>query len=142
MRPSPLCTFYLQKGKGVSSAPQIELCTSCCPNPISKFFYAAASTESTNSPCTNVPVVCPLCPSTSSVIWKYNMKTHLIKTHPSVRSSDILTAYTISDSEKAALRLRWDKRHKALWQHQTRRGNVTQTPLTICSIFRSYFWRT
>ena len=137
MRSSPLCTFYLRKGKGASSAPQIELRTSRCPNLISKFFYAAASTESTNSPCTNIPVVCPLCPSTSSAVWKYNMKTHLIKTHPSVRSSDVLTAYTISESEKAALRLRWDKRHKASRQRQTRRGNVTQTPLTISEVHSS-----
>ena len=129
MRPSPLCAFYLRKGRGATSAHQIDFRTSRCPNLINKFLYAAASTESTHSPCTNVPVVCPLCPSTSSAVWKYNMKTHLMKTHPSIRSSDVLTAYAISDSEKVALRLWWDKRHKV--PRQRRKGNVTQIPLTI-----------
>lgn len=114
--------------------PQIELCTSHCPNLTSKFFYAVASTKSTNLPYTNVPIVCPLCLSMSSAVWKYNIKTHLIKTHPSVWSSDVLTAHTISKSKKMALRLQWDKHHKALQQHQTQRGNVTQTPLTISEV--------
>jgi hypothetical protein len=74
MHPSPLCSFYLQKGKGAGSAPQINKHVSHCPNFIGKLFYSAAATEHTNSPCTNVPVTCPLCPSTSATVWKYNMK--------------------------------------------------------------------
>ena len=105
MRPSPLCVFYLWKGKGAGAAPQINLHTSRCPNLVSKFLYTAASMEQTNSPCTNVLVTCPLCPSMSGSVWKYNMRTHLMKNHPSVCDADILKDYIISESEKAALKL-------------------------------------
>ena len=134
MRPSPLCVFYLRKGKGVGAAPQIDLRTSRCPNLIGKFLYAAASTERTNSPCTNVPVACPLCPSISGCVWKYNMRTHLKKYHPSVRDTDALKTYTISESEKAALKLRWDKRHKV---KPRRKRNVASAPLTISEVHSS-----
>lgn len=134
MRPSPLCVFYLRKGKGAGSAPQIDMRTSRCPNLVGKFLYSAALTERINSPCTNVPVVCPLCPSKSGCVWKYNMKTHLTNHHPSVRDTNILQAYIISESEKAALKLRWDSRHRV---KPRRKRNVTSVPLTISEVHSS-----
>ena len=138
MRPSPLCIFYLWKGKGTGPTLQIDLCTSCCPNLVGRFLYTAASTEWTNSPCTNVLVTCPLCPSTSESVWKYNMRTHLMKNHPSVCDTDILKDYTVSRSEKAALKLRWDKCHKV--KSHRKWCNVTQvsTPLTISDVHSSH----
>ena len=108
---SPVC--ILQKGKGAGSASQIDMCTSHCPNLVSKFFYSAASTERISLPCTNVPVACPLCPLKSGCVWKYNMKTHIMNHHPSIQvhDTDILQAYIISESEKATLKLPWDKHH-------------------------------
>jgi len=99
---SPLYTFYLRKGKGAGSAPQIDLRTSHCPNLTGKFLYSAAAKERTNLPCTNVLIICPICPSTSLTVWKYNMKTHLAKNHPSVHGNTHFQQYEISESEKAA----------------------------------------
>jgi hypothetical protein len=127
MRESPLCVFYLRKGKGAGSAPQIDLRTSRCPNLTGKFLYAAAATERTNSPCTNVPIVCPLCPSTSPTVWKYSMKSHLARNHPSVRRSDLFPQYEISESEKAALKLQWEKRHKI---SQRRKSTSAHIPVS------------
>ncbi|KAN0124134.1 hypothetical protein V8E53_015856, partial [Lactarius tabidus] len=81
MCPLPLCSFYLQKGKGAGSTLQINKYTSHCPNFMGKLLYSVAATECTNLPCTNVPVICPLCPSTLAAVWKYNMKTHLAWIH-------------------------------------------------------------
>ena len=102
MCPSPLCAFLLRKGKGAGSTLQIDGRVSRCPNFIGKLFYSAASTERTNSPCTNVSVICPLCPSTSAAVWKYNMNTHLARVHPSTNSSDFQKGYVISNSERVA----------------------------------------
>ena len=129
MRESPLCVFYLRKGKGAGSSPQIDHRTSRCPNLTGKFLYSAAAKERINSPCTNVPIVCPLCPSTSPTVWKYNMKSHLAKNHSSVvRGSDLFQQYGISESEKAALKLQWEQRHKV--QRRKRKTAPTQLPVS------------
>jgi len=40
--------------------------------------------EFTNhQPCTNHPLICPLCPKTSLAVWKYNLKAHILLNHPS-----------------------------------------------------------
>lgn len=135
MRPSPSCAFYLRKGKGVGSAPQIDDRTSRCPNFTGKLSYMAAATERTNSPCTNVPIICPLCPSTSTAVWKYNMKTHFAQIHPSTNGGNFAKAYTISESEKAALKILWEKRYTIL--HRRRRRNVASTPLSISEVHSS-----
>ena len=47
--------------------------------------YKQAATFSNTMPCTNVPIHCPLCPSSVSgnpqTIWKYNALHHLITEH-------------------------------------------------------------
>ena len=132
MRPSPLCSFYLQKGKGFGSSQQIDERISRCPNFLGKLLYSAAATERTNSPCTTVPVTCPLCPSKSAAVWKYNMKLHFAQAHPSMRGGDFLKAYAISESEKAALKILWEKRHSILHRHQRR--HATSSPLVISDV--------
>lgn len=136
MRPSPLCTFYLRKGKGAGSTQQIDEHVSCCPNFMGKLFYSATATEHANSPCTNVPVTCPLCPSTSAAVWKYNMKIHLARVHPSTKGGDFPTAYVISDSEKATLKIQWEKCYLVL--HQRQRHNTTSRLLAVSEVHSSW----
>jgi hypothetical protein len=135
MQESPLCVFYLRKGKGAGSAPQVDYRISRCPNLTGKFLYSAAAKERTNSPCPNVPIICPLCPSTSPTVWKYNMKIHLAKNHPSI-CSDEFQHYEISQSEKDAIKLRWDKHHKVL---QSRKGKTTSTCLPVSDAHSSRY---
>jgi hypothetical protein len=135
MRPSPLCSFYLHKGKGARSTQQIDEHVSHCPNFMGKLFYSAAATERTNSPCTNVPVTCPLCPSTSAAVWKYNMKTHLARIHPSTKGGDFPKTYAISESEKAALKIQWENRYSGSCRRQ--RHNATSRPLAVSEVHSS-----
>ncbi|KAN0128293.1 hypothetical protein V8E53_013877 [Lactarius tabidus] len=135
MRPSPLCSFYLRKGKGARSTQQIDKHVSHCPNFMGKLFYLAVATERTNSPCTNVPVTCPLCPSTSAAVWKYNMKTHLVRIHPSTKGGDFPKTYVISESEKAALKIQWENHYSVL--HRRRRHNATSRPLAVSKVHSS-----
>ena len=134
MCPSPLCSFYLQKGKGAGSVQQINKCVSRCLNFMGRLFYLAAATECPNSPCTNILVTCPLCPSTSAAVWKYNMKIHLVQTHPSTKGSDFPKAYANSNSKKAALKIQWEKRHLA---HQCQKPNATSRPLPVSEVHSS-----
>ena len=45
------------------------------------------------------------------------MKTHLVHIHPSTKGSDFPKAYAISESEKAALKVLWEKQYRTLRQH-------------------------
>ncbi len=126
LRPSPSCFFRLRNGKGASSSQQLDLRNSRCLN-LHRFSYTSAATESQSSPCTNIPVVCPLCPASDSAIWKYNMRHHFASRHPSINLNDYALRFAISDSEKEALRTKWSKRH------QTRRSQKKRlvNPLLI-----------
>lgn len=48
------------------------------------FSYAAASKSSKSNPCTNRPVLCPVCPPGSGHVWSYSLRDHLLSVHPSL----------------------------------------------------------
>ena len=126
LRPAPNCVFYLRKGKGAGSLCQVDDRKSHCPN-LRRFAYASAATEALNAPCTNVPIVCPLCPSSGAAIWKYNAGINFSKHHPTVIPTELLKNVTISKSECAALQLRWEKRHST----RKRQPKENRTPLLV-----------
>jgi hypothetical protein len=126
LRPSPSCVFYLRKGKGTSTSCQVDLQKSWCPY-LQRFSYQAAVTEAINSPCTNVPLICPLCPSTVGAVWKYNMHVHFSKHHSSANIADYFANWGTSASEKEALQRKWQSRHKT----RKSRKMLKQHPLVI-----------
>ena len=74
------CLTQLQeKKKGSLSV------ASNCPYHYAAMNYKAAAKFSNTIPCTNVPVHCPICPTSVSrqpqTIWKYNAMYHLIHEH-------------------------------------------------------------
>jgi hypothetical protein len=48
---------------------------------ISKTKYKNAATSTLNSPYSNVPMSCPLCPVKVPAVWKYYLAQHLDKIH-------------------------------------------------------------
>ena len=123
LRPSPSCVFYLRKGKGAGSSCQVDLRCSRCPR-LQRFSYQSASIEAPNSPCTNVPIVCPLCPSTASAVWKYNMRAHFSKHHPTASFGDHFPDMHISNSERDALQQKWRSRYKTRKSKATKKSEV------------------
>ncbi|KAJ7724109.1 hypothetical protein B0H16DRAFT_1333685 [Mycena metata] len=59
--------------------------TSNCPYHYARMVYKSAATFSKATPCTNVPLQCPLCPLSKSgnrkTVWKYNAFFHLLAEH-------------------------------------------------------------
>ena len=137
LQPSPLCAFFLRKGKGTGSSQQIDMRTSRCPNLIA-FSYLSAAKEATHSPCTNVPVICPLCPSTSSAVWKYNIKAHFEKFHISAVYRTYSADFVISESEREGLKKLWNSRFK---KRRQSKSNKSKSSLPIseahssCQVF-------
>jgi hypothetical protein len=121
--------FYLRKGKGAGSSRQIDVNKSRCPNLFKPFSYHSAATESTSSPCTNVPLPCPLCPATSGMIWKYNMKTHFAIKHPSAAYDSYSAPFIVSESERKGLLAKWKKRQTK--KRRTKAGTKGNKKLPI-----------
>ncbi|OSD00270.1 hypothetical protein PYCCODRAFT_1479355 [Trametes coccinea BRFM310] len=73
------CITHLSKKNGTNKI------SSSCRYHYASMSYSAAAKSTVTTPCTNVPIHCPLCPRTSSgsaaTIWKYNTVSHLISTH-------------------------------------------------------------
>ncbi|KZP23238.1 hypothetical protein FIBSPDRAFT_737876, partial [Athelia psychrophila] len=109
LRPSPQCQLQLQKPKGCNGNPAVNINASSCPNLI-KFQYKVAAHSSPSSPCSNVPISCPLC---SAVIWRYNLCVHFRKQHQSSLHLPQYTAiWTLSNIETYEMAKIWKERHK------------------------------
>ena len=68
---------------------------SSCPYHYSKMSYTRALQPNKSSPCTNVPIHCPICSHSLSgqprTIWKYNAMNHFITEHKPASHSRKLT---------------------------------------------------
>ncbi|KAF7330749.1 hypothetical protein MVEN_02413600 [Mycena venus] len=124
MRPTPMCVFYLRKANG---KPQIDWEKSTCRFKIS-FRYAVAATSTLASPCSNVPVTCPLCGPKRPAVWKYNLEAHFRDVHHLANPQNFLSSVTISDDEKTGLKKIWDARHT---HPQPRKLKKKRNPLQI-----------
>ena len=71
-----ICSIYLKKAKGSDRGNTIDMTRSRCPN-LCQVRLAIAEKASKNSPCTNIPLFCPLCPVNHPAVWKYNMYNHI-----------------------------------------------------------------
>jgi len=128
LRPSPVCTFYVKKGKGSDASLQINYNKSTCANMLT-FSYAVAATSTNSSPCSNVPIQCPWCSQSSPTIWRYNMYCHIKNLHTYVSLDDHKDIWKIGNSEKDGLKNVWANRHKV---KKTRRTKKQLTaPLVI-----------
>lgn len=111
LRPYPACVIYLRRASATSD--QINLPKTICPGKLA-FNYKPASLSSDSTPCTNVPILCPLCPKShdTPAVWKYNFQAHLKRAHPTAIPSHYHHLSDISRSEKALMLVAWNKRHK------------------------------
>ena len=120
------CVFYLRKGKGSGSGPQVDLTRSRCPNLV-KFSYQSASTSTDSAPCSNVPISCPLCPTNDPAIWRYDMQIHFRNHHPTVPWEMYEAKFKIPDTEMAGMELLWQKKPKI----GEKKARTHQTTLAI-----------
>jgi hypothetical protein len=91
-----LCTIRLIQS--IKKGNKIDMINSHCPN-LKKVSLATASKFTEKSPCTNIPLQCPLCPKVSNAVWKYNLCAHIRKHHPTADVANYEQLYAISASE-------------------------------------------
>ncbi|PPQ82822.1 hypothetical protein CVT26_008090 [Gymnopilus dilepis] len=110
LRPPSQCRYFLSKGKGAHGNLRVDPQKSNgCLMKMSWFYHIAA--ESTvSSPCSNVPVQCPICPKADPAIWKYFMKAHFQARHPTLSVTDYEDIWWLSTFEREEMKKIWAKR--------------------------------
>jgi hypothetical protein len=129
LRPSPLCVYYLKKGKGAGASEQVDGGKVTCARKI-PFSYAIAATSTASSPSSNVPIRCPICPTTASCVWRYNLPHHMRSKHPVISLTPHQSLWQITNAEKSLLKEVWGNRNK---QKKTRKSKGKITPGLVIS---------
>src|SRR5260370_21622687 len=116
LQPSTHCLFRVICRSG--DPYQLDLLHSTCTHIVKSlskqtFNYLISAKPTVKSPCTNIPVQCPLCNPDQLFIWRYNMAIHLCHTHPQ-NAERLIPEFTISDREKTLMKAKWDGIQKAL----------------------------
>lgn len=85
--------------------------------------------STTSSPCSNVPIKCPLCSYDAPAVWHYNMKNHFTRAHPSAEPSKYKTLWTLDNFEKEEMKKVWAARLKV----PVKRNKKPNTPALVIS---------
>ncbi|KAF6742614.1 hypothetical protein DFP72DRAFT_830335 [Ephemerocybe angulata] len=93
------------------------------------YVYGVAAVSSPASPCSNVPLQCPLCAKADPAVWRYNLHRHLVTVHPTASPADYASLWTISDSETATMKKLWAS-HQPKAPKRARKSN---TPKLVIS---------
>jgi len=108
LRPAALCLYYLKKGKGIKGKLKVDKDrTRSCPIK-STFAYNIASTSTPSSPCSNVPVLCPLCSKLEPAVWRYNLSYHFSAAHPNADLTKYAYLWELSEFETDEMEKIWD----------------------------------
>lgn len=133
LRPSPLCQMFLSKGKGGNRNLQIDqkLSRGCLMKV--KYSYSTAAKSTPSSPCSNVPVQCPICPKSEPAIWRYFLKVHFQEKHEQllVKHEHL---WKLSNFERTEMKKIWAKRSKVPVK-RTKKSKVP--PLVISESHRA-----
>lgn len=111
LRPAVMCPIYVTKGRGTHGRYTVDVTKSTCPNLV-RFNYKNASESSENSPCSNVPIICSLCPAGSPAVWTYNLEAHFRGRHRLTSPAHFPTIVEQSLSEKKGMKCVWQARFK------------------------------
>jgi len=112
LRPSPLCQLFLKKGKGAHANLTVNQAASKGCLVKIKYSYGVASESTTSSPCSNVPIHCPLCPKLDPAIWRYSFKIYFQQKHPNAPFLEYEKIWKLTKFEIAEMKRIWANRMK------------------------------
>ena len=110
LRPAPFCQIFLKKGKGAQGRMGINASLSKGCLMKVKYAYHVASKSTASSPCSNVPIHCPLCPNIEPAVWRYFMRIHFQEVHPNAPISKYDHLWKLSNFEISEMKKIWAKR--------------------------------
>lgn len=97
------CVIHIQKKP--DGTYRIDKTLSQCPN-LRTLSLKVAGQYTLKSPCTNVPLPCPLCSKSAPSVWKYNLRAHILTNHPSANAElpEYRKLYEISADERILMK--------------------------------------
>jgi len=110
LRPAGMCAISLKKGCGGLWGYTVDIKRSNCIN-LMRFQYVSAGTSSESAPCTNIPIICPICNPKSPVIWTYCLDSHF-RNHRELVPVDFPIKQQLSTSETEGMRTIWKNRYQ------------------------------
>jgi hypothetical protein len=134
LRPAPMCQIYIKKGRGTQGRCSVDQKKSKCPNLI-RFNYRNAEASSGSSPCSNVPVICPHCPTGSPAIWTYSLYAHFRERHRLSSVTHFPLRVQLSQSEKDGMQCIWKTRFNQPKSYRSKKKK--NAPLVISQAHRS-----
>jgi hypothetical protein len=134
LRPATMCPIYVTKGRGARGRCKVDFSKSTCPNLV-RFSYKNASESSETSPCSNVPIICPLCPLGSPAVWTYNLEAHFRGRHRLNSRAHFPISVEQSKSETDGMKRVWQARFKNRKTYFSRKRR--DPPLVISEAHRS-----
>ncbi|KAI4518588.1 hypothetical protein K525DRAFT_208163 [Schizophyllum commune Loenen D] len=115
LRPYTVCQIHVKisNRRGKSSTPRIDWKRSTCTNQVA-FQYKNAMESTGSSPCSNVPLRCPLCPTAAPAVWRYNLCAHFKRAHPAANIEEpaLKKTYRLKDFEQSALKVIYENHRK------------------------------
>lgn len=131
LRPSPLCQMFLSKGKGGNRNLQIDqkLSRGCLMKV--KYSYSTAAKSTPSSPCSNVPVQCPICP-------KFSLHVHIsvtTQTSQKSRKTGILTTMIPAIPSQSLMKM--GRTHA--WRDTTAMGKLQVAIITTWKEYREIY---
>ena len=104
LHPLQMCQFYLVKGKGANGNLRINPKTSKGCLVKMNYSYSIAAELTASSPCSNMPIHCPICSTTNPAIWKYFMKVHFQEKHKTVDLTMYKHLWELSHFERSEMK--------------------------------------
>ncbi|KAF9473695.1 hypothetical protein BDN70DRAFT_765889, partial [Pholiota conissans] len=102
-----LCEIYLLQRHG-GEMVSIDQVKSRCPN-LRPFQIKKAEEFTLKQPCTNHPMLCPLCPHGAPAVWKYNLQSHIRVWHPLNNAALYEPHWRPHPDEHRLMEAEWDK---------------------------------
>lgn len=110
LRSGPGCAVYVRKNgrDGYKIDPDLSRCQSG----VRVFSFKPASEFTKRSPCTNHPLLCPLCLKGSPAVWKYNFLSHICTVHPTANPELYKELYQLDPAESTLMKEEYLKKHR------------------------------
>ena len=112
LHPAPLCQYFVKKSKGAAGKSTVDFAKSKGCLLKTKFSYSIAAESTSSSPCSDVPMSCPLCSKTEPAIWRYFLKIHFQEKHLNVPFEKYVHLWTLSNFKETEMKNIWKKRFK------------------------------
>ncbi|PBK88629.1 hypothetical protein ARMGADRAFT_1065534 [Armillaria gallica] len=94
------CSIRLHQRR---QADHVDIKKSQCPHVVSTNLLKAER-SSERSPCTNRPLRCPLCPEYADAVWRYILRSHISRIHPSANIMLYEDLWGISSDERTRMK--------------------------------------